>query len=65
MKIRANTLVVGVCRAGDVVDLPDTRARKFIERGIAFPLDDEPVETLADNDTHETENPPPKRKKKK
>ena len=43
MKIRFNTQVKteqGIMPAGTVVDMPSEKAKKFIERGLAVPMND-------------------------
>lgn len=63
MKVCANTWVVGVCRVGEAVDLPDEVARDFIERGIASPVD-KAADKMA-NDEAADSTPSKKRNKKK
>lgn len=68
MRVCANTWVVGVCRIGEVVDLPNEQAREFITRGIAAPVEDDtaPADpTALDDAPIEDDAPIPKRKRKK
>ena len=71
MRVCANTWVVGVCKVGETVELPDAQARDFIARGIAYPVDVDaaqaapPKQDTAHAAPPEQIEPTPKRRKRK